>query len=123
MTLSAGLATAPAADEQASVVFGKLSNGMQRYHADNITAAKRAATGQRHIDKGQGPGPGRQAKVTRPLIRQNRTSVDRWAMSSADTDHSVRHNTGYPSRRARLPTMSANLFRMPQARLITERDI
>jgi len=34
------LAAALAADEQASVVFGKLSNSMQRYHVDNIAAAK-----------------------------------------------------------------------------------
>ena len=44
-------AAALAADEQASAFFGKLSNSMQRYHADNITAAKSADTRQRRIDK------------------------------------------------------------------------
>ena len=44
VTLPADFAAAPAADEQASVPFGKLSNSMQRYHVDNITAAKSADT-------------------------------------------------------------------------------
>jgi bacteriocin resistance YdeI/OmpD-like protein/uncharacterized protein DUF1905 len=44
-------AAALAADEQASAFFGKLSNSMQRYHVDNITAAKNADTRQRRIDK------------------------------------------------------------------------
>lgn len=48
--LPADFAAALAADEQASVFFGKLSNSMQRYHIDNITAAKSAATRQRRID-------------------------------------------------------------------------
>ncbi len=51
VTLPAGFAAALAADEQASVFFGKLSNSMQRYHAGNITAAKSADTRQRRIDK------------------------------------------------------------------------
>ena len=51
VTLPAGFAAALAADEQASVFFGKLSNSMQRYHVDNITAAKTAETRQRRIDK------------------------------------------------------------------------
>jgi hypothetical protein len=51
VTLPADLAVALAADEQASVFFAKLSNSMQRYHADNITAAKSADTRQRRIDK------------------------------------------------------------------------
>jgi len=51
VTLPADFAAAPAADEQASVPFGKLSNSMQRYHVDNITAAKSADTRQRRIDK------------------------------------------------------------------------
>jgi uncharacterized protein YdeI (YjbR/CyaY-like superfamily) len=51
VTLPADLAAAPAADEQASVFFGKLSNRMQRYHAGNITAAESADTRQRRIDK------------------------------------------------------------------------
>ena len=51
VTLPAEFAAALAADEQASVFFGKLSNSMQRYHAGNITAAKTAETRQRRIDK------------------------------------------------------------------------
>jgi Bacteriocin-protection, YdeI or OmpD-Associated/Domain of unknown function (DUF1905) len=50
VTLPADLAAAPAADEQASVVFGKLPDSTQRYRAGNITAAKRADTRQRRID-------------------------------------------------------------------------
>jgi hypothetical protein len=49
--LPADFAAALAADEHASVFFGKLSNSMQRYHIDNITAAKSADTRQRRIDK------------------------------------------------------------------------
>jgi hypothetical protein len=44
-------AQALAADEQARTFFGKLSNSMQRYHIDNINAAKSADTRQRRIDK------------------------------------------------------------------------
>jgi hypothetical protein len=44
-------AAALAADEQASVFFSKLSNSMQRYHIENIIAAKTADTRQRRIDK------------------------------------------------------------------------
>ena len=51
VTLPADFAAALAADEQASVFFGKLSNSMQRYHAGTITAAKSAETRQRRIDK------------------------------------------------------------------------
>jgi bacteriocin resistance YdeI/OmpD-like protein/uncharacterized protein DUF1905 len=51
VTLPAEFAAALAADEQASVFFGKLSNSMQRYHVGNITAAKTAETRQRRIDK------------------------------------------------------------------------
>ncbi len=36
----ADFAAALAADERASAFFGKLSNSMQRYHVDNINAAK-----------------------------------------------------------------------------------
>lgn len=49
--LPVDFAAALAADEQASAFFAKLSNGMQRYHAGNITAAKTAETRQRRIDK------------------------------------------------------------------------
>jgi hypothetical protein len=51
VNLPADFAAALAADEQASAFFGKLSNSMQRYHIDNITAAKSADTRQRRIDK------------------------------------------------------------------------
>ena len=51
VALPADFAAALAADEQASVFFGKLSNSLQRYHIDNITAAKSADTRQRRIDK------------------------------------------------------------------------
>jgi hypothetical protein len=47
----ADFAAALAADERASTFFGKLSNSMQRYHIDNINAAKSAETRQRRIDK------------------------------------------------------------------------
>ena len=50
-TIPADFAAALAADGQASAFFGKLSNSMQRYHADNITAAKNADTRQRRIGK------------------------------------------------------------------------
>lgn len=39
-----------AADERAKAFFEKLSNSMQRYHVDNINAAKSADTRQRRID-------------------------------------------------------------------------
>jgi len=44
VTLPADFAAALAADLQASAFFGQLSNSMQRYHVDNITAAKSADT-------------------------------------------------------------------------------
>ncbi len=44
-------AAALAADERAKAFFGKLSNSTQRYHVDNINAAKSADTRQRRIDK------------------------------------------------------------------------
>ena len=47
----ADFAAALAADERAGAFFGKLSNSMQRYHIDNINAAKSAETRQRRIDK------------------------------------------------------------------------
>jgi hypothetical protein len=49
--IPADFAAALAADERTSAFFGKLSNGMQRYHVDNINAAKSADTRQRRIDK------------------------------------------------------------------------
>src|SRR5215469_424947 len=51
VVIPADFAAALAADEQASAFFGKLSNSVQRYHVDNITAAKSADTRQRRIDK------------------------------------------------------------------------
>ena len=45
------LAVALAGDEQASAFFGALSNSLQRYHVDNVTAAKTAATRQRRVEK------------------------------------------------------------------------
>jgi Bacteriocin-protection, YdeI or OmpD-Associated/Domain of unknown function (DUF1905) len=47
----ADFAAALAADERARIFFGTLSNSMQRYHVDNINAAKSAETRQRRIDK------------------------------------------------------------------------
>jgi hypothetical protein len=44
-------AQALAADERARTFFGQLSNSLQRYHIDNINAAKSAETRQRRIDK------------------------------------------------------------------------
>lgn len=49
--IPADFAAALAADEQASAFFRKLSNSLQRYHVDNINAAKSAGTRQRRIDK------------------------------------------------------------------------
>jgi hypothetical protein len=51
VTIPADFAAALAADDQASAFFVKLSNSMQRYHVDTITAAKSADTRQRRIDK------------------------------------------------------------------------
>jgi hypothetical protein len=47
----ADFAAALAANEQARAFFEGLSNSMQRYHVDNINAAKSADTRQRRIDK------------------------------------------------------------------------
>lgn len=47
----ADFAAALAADEQAGAFFNKLSNSMQRYHVDNINAAKSAETRQRRVEK------------------------------------------------------------------------
>lgn len=44
-------AAALAADQHTGGFFGKLSNSLQRYHIDNINAAKTAETRQRRIDK------------------------------------------------------------------------
>ncbi len=47
----ADFAAALAADERARAFFGRLSNSMQRYHVNNINAAKSADTRQRRIGK------------------------------------------------------------------------
>jgi len=51
VNVPADFAAALAADERAQAFFEKLSNSMQRYHVDNINAAKSADTRQRRIDK------------------------------------------------------------------------
>jgi hypothetical protein len=51
VNVPADFAAALAADERARAFFDKLSNSMQRYHVDNISAAKSADTRQRRIDK------------------------------------------------------------------------
>ncbi|MBO0805353.1 MAG: DUF1905 domain-containing protein [Nocardiopsaceae bacterium] len=49
--MPADFAAALAADERAKAFFGTLSNSLQRYHVDNVNAAKSAETRQRRIDK------------------------------------------------------------------------
>jgi hypothetical protein len=51
VAIPADFAAALAADEEAGVFFGNLSNSLQRYHVDSINAAKSADTRQRRIDK------------------------------------------------------------------------
>jgi len=51
VTIPADFAAALAADGQAGAFFGTLSNSMQRYHIDTISAAKNAETRQRRIDQ------------------------------------------------------------------------
>jgi hypothetical protein len=51
VNVPADFAAALAADKRAKAFFEKLSNSMQRYHVDNINAAKSADTRQRRIDK------------------------------------------------------------------------
>ena len=45
------LAAALAADERAGAFFAALSNSLQRYHVDNVNAAKSPETRQRRSDK------------------------------------------------------------------------
>jgi len=45
------LAAALAADQTSAAFFDTLSNSMQRYHIDNVAAAKTAETRQRRIEK------------------------------------------------------------------------
>ena len=51
MNVPDDFAAALSADPPAEAFFAKLSNSMQRYHVDNINAAKSADTRQRRIDK------------------------------------------------------------------------
>jgi hypothetical protein len=51
VTVPGDFAAALEADGQAAAFFAGLSNSMQRYHVDNITAAKSADTRQRRVDK------------------------------------------------------------------------
>jgi bifunctional DNA-binding transcriptional regulator/antitoxin component of YhaV-PrlF toxin-antitoxin module len=51
ITVPADLAAALSADPSAGAFFAKLSNSLQRYHVDNVNAAKTAETRQRRIDK------------------------------------------------------------------------
>src|SRR5215469_15981923 len=51
VNIPADFAAALAADERAKAFFEKLPNSMQRYHVDNVNAAKSADTRQRRIDK------------------------------------------------------------------------
>ena len=51
VNVPADFADALAANEGARAFFEKLSNSMQRYHVDDINAAKSADTRQRRIDK------------------------------------------------------------------------
>jgi Bacteriocin-protection, YdeI or OmpD-Associated/Domain of unknown function (DUF1905) len=51
VTVPDDFAAALAADEQAAAFFAGLSNSIQRYHVDNVTAAKSADTRQRRVEK------------------------------------------------------------------------
>jgi Bacteriocin-protection, YdeI or OmpD-Associated len=72
----ADFAAALAAGEPASAFSGKLSNSMQRYHGDNITAAKSADTRQRRIDKAIALFRAGQATVTTPAHRHSAIDVE-----------------------------------------------
>jgi len=51
VTVPDDLAAALSADPAAAAFFAKLPNSLQRYHADNVSAAKTAETRQRRVDK------------------------------------------------------------------------
>jgi Bacteriocin-protection, YdeI or OmpD-Associated/Domain of unknown function (DUF1905) len=51
VTVPDDLAAALSADPTAGAFFAKLSNSLQRYHVDNISAARTTETRQRRIDK------------------------------------------------------------------------
>jgi hypothetical protein len=51
VNVPADFAAALAADASVEAFFAKLSNSLQRYHVDNVNAAKTAETRQRRIEK------------------------------------------------------------------------
>jgi hypothetical protein len=51
INVPADFAAALAADASVGAFFAKLSNSLQRYHVDNVNAAKSAETRQRRIEK------------------------------------------------------------------------
>jgi hypothetical protein len=51
VNVPADFAAALAADKLVEAFFAKLSNSLQRYHIDNLNAAKSAETRQRRIEK------------------------------------------------------------------------
>jgi len=51
VTIPGDFAAALSADPAAEAFFAKLSNSLQRYHIDNVNAAKTAETRQRRIEK------------------------------------------------------------------------
>jgi hypothetical protein len=51
VTVPDDLAEALAADEAAGAFFGRLSNSLQRYHVDNVNAAKTPETRARRVQK------------------------------------------------------------------------
>jgi putative transposon-encoded protein len=51
VTVPGDFAAALAADPAAAAFFGQLSNSLQRYHVDNVNAAKTAETRQRRVEK------------------------------------------------------------------------
>jgi hypothetical protein len=51
VTVPDDLANALSADPAAEAFFAKLSSSLQRYHVDNINAARTAETRQRRVDK------------------------------------------------------------------------
>jgi uncharacterized protein YdeI (YjbR/CyaY-like superfamily) len=51
VNVPADFAAALAADTLAEAFFAKLPNSLQRYHIDNVDAAKSAETRQRRIEK------------------------------------------------------------------------
>jgi len=51
VTVPGDLAAALSADPAAAAFFAKLPNSLQRYHVDNVNAAKTSETRQRRVDK------------------------------------------------------------------------